>query len=268
MTGVLLQSFPMLPGRRAQAWRHQESHLRPRHFHDEPEINLVLHGSALLGVGYRTERLRPGEAICFAPGQDHVLLEASSDLQLFVFALKPELAERVLPSQAAANARFTLHGFTDSEALLSGLSEVNDPVAYETQLSELFRQITTGRSVLHTTSRRALNDLSGDPAVSQASLARSLRTLPSELSRHFHHDVGVRLVEYRARLRLMRFVRAVDGGLGFTRAALSADFGSYAQCHRVFRRVLGCSPTAYFRGNRELLDSKTMGARNSAKPAS
>jgi AraC-like DNA-binding protein len=29
-------------------------------------------------------------------------------------------------------------------------------------------------------------------------------------------------------------------------ACLRAGFGSYAQCHRVFRHSLGCSPRSYF----------------------
>jgi AraC-like DNA-binding protein len=173
-------------------------------------------------------------------------------------ALQPDLAERALPSQALANTTFTLRQPSALAGLLNGLAEVTDPAVHETQLAELFREITSGSSALHSTSRRALNSLSRDPALAQASLAQSLRTLPSELSRHFHRDVGVRLVEYRARLRLMGFVRAVDRGAGFTQAALAADFGSYAQCHRVFRRVLGCSPSAYFSGIRETLDAATV----------
>ena len=46
-------------------------------------------------------------------------------------------------------------------------------------------------------------------------------------------------------------------------AALDADFGSYAQCHRTFQRALGCSPRDYFDGNRSVIDSATDGESGS-----
>jgi methylphosphotriester-DNA--protein-cysteine methyltransferase len=73
-----------------------------------------------------------------------------------------------------------------------------------------------------------------------------------------HAELGVPLVEYRARMKLMRFVELVDSGRSLTRAALDAGFGSYAQCHRVFRRALDCSPQQYFTGARAEVDQKTL----------
>jgi methylphosphotriester-DNA--protein-cysteine methyltransferase len=48
----------------------------------------------------------------------------------------------------------------------------------------------------------------------------------------------------------MRFVHLVDAGESLGQAAVAADFGSYAQCHRVFQRALGCGPREYFAGAR------------------
>src|SRR5688572_27193116 len=90
----------MLPGRRAQAWRHQPAFRRPRHFHEEPEINLVTRGSCKMGVGDRPLRLTAGQLVVFQPGQDHELIEASPDLELFVFALRPELHARALGARS------------------------------------------------------------------------------------------------------------------------------------------------------------------------
>src|SRR6188474_321335 len=92
----------MLPGRRAQAWRHQPAYRRPRHFHPEPELNAVCKGSAVIGLGDRVVRLGPGGVILFHPGQDHVLLEASADLELWVVALRPDLAGQALHSLSRA----------------------------------------------------------------------------------------------------------------------------------------------------------------------
>ena len=92
---VLYQPFPMLAGRRAQAWRHQPAFRRPRHFHDEPEVNILLRGRCTMGIGERTVALGPGDVVFFQPGQDHALLDESADLDLFVLAVSPELADRV-----------------------------------------------------------------------------------------------------------------------------------------------------------------------------
>ena len=83
MAAALFQPFPMLPARRAQVWRHRPEFRRPRHFHREPELNVVVQGSATLGIGTRVQRATTGDVVVFEPGQDHELLEASDDLQLF-----------------------------------------------------------------------------------------------------------------------------------------------------------------------------------------
>jgi AraC-like DNA-binding protein len=106
-------------------------------------------------------------------------------------------------------------------------------------------------------SRRVVESLRQDHALSESALARRLRTTSSSVSREFRGALGVPLVEYRARLRLMRFIDLVDSGAPLGQAALDADFGSYTQCHRVFRRALRCSPQDYFRGMRNRLDDQT-----------
>jgi AraC-like DNA-binding protein len=250
----------MLTGRRAQAWRHQPAFRRPRHFHDEPEINVVVAGSGLLGVGDRTIRVSAGETLVFQPGQDHVLLDSSPDFDLFVLALRPELAERAVGLRALAAGRSATLASADARRLtaeLGGLTDVIDATATETRLADLFRGMVRNAGGAHVVTRRAVELARTQPGLAGSALARVLRTAPSVLSRQFHVELGVPLVEYRARTKLMHFVELVDAGALLTRAALEADFGSYAQCHRVFRRALGCSPRAYFAGGRARVDEAT-----------
>jgi AraC-like DNA-binding protein len=257
VTEALFQPFPMQRGRRAQAWRHQPAFLRPRHFHAEPELNLVTRGTATFGVGDEQMTLVRGDVVLFHPGQDHVLLNASADLGLFAVALLPELAV----SACGALTHVASRGFRMSEAEIkaaeSTLNELNgakDSGGAETPLAELFRSARARSSQTHVLSRLALQHVNADPAVSGAELGSAIRAQPSALSRHFHDDIGIRFVEYRARLRLIAFVALVDQGHPFSRAALEAGFGSYAQCHRVFSAVLGCSPRHYFDGQRREID--------------
>ena len=250
----------MLPGRRAQAWRHQPAFRRPRHFHEEPEINLVLRGSCTLGVGDRRLRLTAGQLVVFQAGQDHELLDASRDLDLFVFALRPDLHARTLrarPLAAIDTSAISARELTTFETELSAVGELRDAASVNTRVADLFTRALEGVPKANATSRRAVESLRAEQSLSEAALAARLRTTPSAVSRHFRHALGVPLVEYRARLRLMRFIDLVDRGSTLTRAALDADFGSYAQCHRVFRRTFSCSPQQYFTSARSRLNDET-----------
>jgi AraC-like DNA-binding protein len=137
------------------------------------------------------------------------------------------------------------------------LADVSDRDAVETRLSEFFARAVERAQGAHVLSRRALESARATPSLPASSLARRLATAPSRLSHRFHEDLGVTLVEYRGRLKLMQFVEIVDRGRPLHHAALEAGFGSYAQCHRVFRRALGCSPRAYFNGERLNVDRAT-----------
>jgi AraC-like DNA-binding protein len=114
------------------------------------------------------------------------------------------------------------------------------------------------RRSLHVLTRRALNILATELDLGRAALAKQLRCHPTELSRHFHSDMGVTLVRYRTRLRLLSFIREVDvTARNFVDAALLAGFGSYSQCHRAFGAELGCSPSEFFQGAvREAMENR------------
>jgi AraC-like DNA-binding protein/mannose-6-phosphate isomerase-like protein (cupin superfamily) len=260
VSSALFQPFPMLPGRAAQVWRHQPAYRRPRHFHEEPELNVVVRGRATLGVGHRSLELGAGELVLLEPGQDHVLLEASPDLELFVLALRPSLAERVRGSRPSVLKDKLVLSESEAAALRElavALGAVSDACAVERTLAELFASIGSRPCTSHVSSRRAVVQLRSAPGISAAEVARRLRTAPAQVSREFHRDLGLTLVEFRARLRLMRFVRLVDAGATLSAAAFEADFGSYAQCHRAFQRALGCSPRDYFRGARCAVEAAT-----------
>ena len=99
--------------------------------------------------------------------------------------------------------------------------------------------------------QRILSALSRDPVASGEFLAREMGISPGHLARSFKTEMGVSLVEYRNRLRVERFFASVDrGGSNLQEAAQEAGFGSYAQFHRVFRKLLGTTPREYLTGRR------------------
>ena len=82
-------------------------------------------------------------------------------------------------------------------------------------------------------------------AVRGKDLAVQLGVSPGHLARAFKRDMGLSLVEYRNRKRLDRFWQTLqDHGSRYTlkQAATLAEFGSYAQFNRIYKKVLGVAP--------------------------
>jgi AraC-like DNA-binding protein len=99
--------------------------------------------------------------------------------------------------------------------------------------------------------RQILASLTRDPPVSGEQLAKELGISPGHLARSFKNEMGCSLVEYRNRQRVERFFATVDrGGSNIQEAAEEAGFGSYAQFHRVFRKLIGTTPREYLTGRK------------------
>lgn len=249
----------MARGRRAQIWRYAPQYRRPRHFHSEPELNLITAGTGSFGTGDTVLHVKARDLLCWPPGCDHELIEASVNFDLYVFALKPELSERVLGHASArivaGAARIELPPETFERLLAACLAPITELEAsvVERHVAELWQSAHASRSMVHGGSplgRRALASLLEQPQLSREVRARTVRAFPTELSRHFHRDTGLTLSEYRTRLRLLQLIERVDAGSStLLAAALEAGFGSYSQCHRAFTQVLGCGPRQFFGGS-------------------
>lgn len=256
MRSPLYQPFPMLHGRRAQIWRYLPAYRRPRHFHDEPELNLVMAGTGTFGTGRDTIRVAAGDMLCWPPGRDHELLEASPDFDLFVVAMTPELCSRALCERSAlalagpVRTRLPAPALGRLQALCAPPSLTSEASVAESHVAELWlhandlRLKTQRRASL---TERVLKSLLEQPELGRGERARLLGAPPSELSRHFHRDFGLTLNAYRTRLRLLHFIQLADGrDHTLLRAALEAGFGSYSQCHRAFHVAFGCTPSKFF----------------------
>ena len=256
---VFHQSFlPPEAGARALVWKYTPVYWgrRPRHFHVEPEMNLVVRGTAVFGIGRAIVHAAQGDLLSFPPGQDHVLLEASPDLYLYAFGLEPSYSSQVLPAEQESVA-LPCHlrlSPSDFEALVARAAGIVDRDGVDQPGAELWehahwlrRKYSAGEGrAMHVLTRRALSAISESPHLGLALLAKELRASPSELSRYFHRDVGIKLVQYRARLRLLRFIALVDKGQGnLLASAEGSGFGSYSQCHRTFLAELGCGPREF-----------------------
>jgi AraC-like DNA-binding protein len=252
---TLYQPFPIAGAARGQIWRHQPSTRRPRHFHAEPELNLVTGGHGCFGFGAEAVEVGLGDLLCWTPGQDHELLFASDDFDLFVIGLTPAFSERVLDADTAAAQRgpVLLRLSADQLAALAPRclfpSLHEDIVVKEQAVGDLWRAAHSYRAVRdagHTLTRRSLCFVNQHPEITRDEIARRSHGSPGEISRHFRREMGLSFSAYRARVRLLRFIELVDGGATLLHAALAAGFGSYSQCHRVFQATFSCAPRAFF----------------------
>jgi AraC-like DNA-binding protein len=246
---------------------------RPRHFHIEPELNLLVRGSATFGVGDGVVQVSQGELLAFPSGQDHVLLEGSPDLYLYAIGLEPRYSAEAL-GEPMVPLHVKLSGH-ELPAVVDRARAIVDRAGADQLGAELWQRVHwLGRRSVeragrrsHVLTRRALQLLDAAPELGLEALATELRANASELSRHFHRDLGMTLVGYRTRLRLLRFIHLVDSEeQELMTAAIAAGFNSYSQCHRSFHAELGCAPRKYFRSElRERMQLKYEGELESVQ---
>jgi AraC-like DNA-binding protein/quercetin dioxygenase-like cupin family protein len=256
---VLHQRFLPADGNRAHVWKFSWEHggRRPRHFHAEPELNLIIAGTATFGIGDAVVRVSAGEMLEFPPGQDHVLLETSPDIRLFALGLAAGYSEEVLRASREivaipAHVRLAAAEF---QSLVKSAESLVDRSGIDRQGAELWehahwarqKSAVNLRSGVHVLTRRTLALVAEAPQINRDVLAGKLRAAPTAISRYFHQDTGITLVKYRTRLRLLRFIEQLDSGSkNLATLAKAAGFGSYSQCHRAFSSELGCSPRDFF----------------------
>jgi len=237
-------------------WKYSEpiGGRRPRHFHAEPELNVIVRGAATFGIGDSVVTVRAGEVVAFPSAQDHVLLDSSPDLYLYAIGLDPSYSTQVLGSESS----LPLHvGLADRELglVIDRATDIVDRPFAEQLGAELWqrlhwlarRAVPLSTRAPHVLTRRTLELLSATPELALTTLGATLRAHPTEISRHFHRDMGMTLVRYRTRLKLLQFIRLVESdATQLMSGAASAGFGSYSQCHRAFQAELRCSPRQFF----------------------
>jgi AraC-like DNA-binding protein len=247
-----LQPFPMEGRRRAQAWRYQPQFRRPRHFHDQSELNLVTRGIGRFVVGNTELVLSAGQVIGFVPGCEHELVAASDDLELFAIGFEPDLLRAYQRECGLAlcfggtPTRVDRGELGRIRELCLSVDESRDRLSLESQLLAVANTLTRKPREMPL-GWRAATAIAGDPEHTRDELTRLLRSNRGDVSRALQRDLGTTLPLFKNRVRLLDFIRRLDQGLSMTTAARLSGFGSYSQCHRAFLQLFGQAPRQFMR---------------------
>lgn len=271
----MLQRLKLPAGLNGRAWRYANpAGANRRHHHAELELNLVTRGTGTYLLGNRQYQIRRGDLLWLFPVQEHVLIEQTSDFQMWIVVFRRRLIKRaaidrtfipLLQRSFSGDAcrRLQPPDLSRFEDLFAQLTDadgepslLNAGLAYALlhawQCFERAGEVTAHNvhPGVESTARLLLTDVN---SYTLPQLARRAALSPSRLSRLFKQQTGLSTVEFRNRQRMQRFLDRYeserDAGRQSTLldAALAAGFGSYPQFHRVFRQVTGCSPAEYQR---------------------
>ena len=240
--------------RRAQTWAYDPQVRCPRHFHPEPELNLILRGQGSFVLGDQQVHVSAGSVLRFPAGMDHALLRGSPDLEFFVIAFKPALLDAYYREHGAVPDFARPPEQVDLELLQRWTEPLRREAVYsaldiERHLIELLPALNADSAAPSTLGMRASALIASSPGLGRAQLARTLASNKGDVSRAFRREMGVTLREFRRRMKVIELLARVDDGASsLSQAAALAGFGSYSQCHRIFREVIGMSPRTFFSG--------------------
>ncbi len=236
------------------------------HHHDELELNLVVSGKANYIFEQRRVSITAASMLWIFPRQEHVLFDWSHDFSMWVLIFKQKLvrqltgpaSRRVLRSRAPGDIFSRQVDFRQLEILHQIYHDAVDPhrdpgfaqAALEYALvrswqAYLFSRESISRTDVHAAVAKSVRLLSiADGHVPLDVLAREAGLSPGRLSRLFKQQIGINLTGFQQQECLKRFFGLYRTGARYSliEAALLAGFGSYAQFHRVFQRLMGKVP--------------------------
>lgn len=266
----MLEDLGLRAGVDGRIRRHAAGRVRPRlHRHAELEVNLVVRGRASYVLGNGRFDLGAGTLTWLFPGQDHVLVDESSDHELWWAVFRSSLVARIATTQRTRpllevdpDGQFSRRVDSRRAARLAtifadvGRADGVDDVLFNAGLSYLLAlawhdyldsdEIVEGAG-LHPAVETVARALKAEPSAGDlVALSRMAGLSPSHLSRLFKAQTGVSIGRFRNQQRLHRFQLLYGRGRRTTAlaAAHGAGFGSYAQFYRVFHELTGQAPTA------------------------
>ena len=83
-------------------WHYRnQGRVHAMHHHTELEFNLVTQGAGLYLLANRKYRIRRGDLLWLFPAQEHVLIEQTLDLEMWIGVFKPRSVRRIATDAGA-----------------------------------------------------------------------------------------------------------------------------------------------------------------------
>ena len=172
----------------------------------------------------------------FAPFSEWLRTRRPASLVIDIDETVTELLQKLLPDDGEGRADF-------SEARIAAALA---PLCYS--IMERGEWITT-TDRYDDTFIKALTYISEnfDKPISRESVARELGVRPETVSRIFLRESDISFVDYLHRIRVYEALRLLERGASATEAALSSGFDSIRTFNRVFKAIVGVTPTDYLK---------------------
>lgn len=246
------------------------------HIHDYYELVIYVSGE----VDYVTEGSvfspAPVAAALFAPGTVHnTRLSSPSVYERYVFYFYPQLFQHngmpfpfsgLLSSSSGAEVTLLpreetdvlIHALRriDSEASLSEPNKLRVYVRAMNALDLIAELISKGHATGESLPPKMLEiksyiDENYAEIESVSDVAKNFFYSREYVSRLFKKYYSVSVSDYLARVRVIRSIEMMQGGVSVTDACFAVGFGSMSAFYLTFRKIMGMSPSEYAKRQRE-----------------
>jgi AraC family transcriptional regulator len=218
----------------------------PAHSHDWPLLSLFVLGGYRNHTEVGEQQIDGPSAVFYRAGSAHRNLASSNGFEQVEIEFDPAwLGPSALPETPVAH---WIGGAAGREARC--LARICCTASSAETLRGAIRQFlfnSKGESSRRRASwvavvRRRLED---DPSLRVADLAREIGRHPSWLGSAYHYTTGEGVLESAARFRVERACRLLrESALSLAHIAAEAGFCDQSHMNRIFRRMLGRTPSA------------------------
>lgn len=228
-------------------------HTVPLHFHNRDQLVYASRGVMTVRTGNGTWVVPPHRAV-WIPAQIPHTITMSGLVAMRTLYLKPRLAKRLPRECCVINVstllkELILHACT-VRTLTKSVKWQMHLIAVILQQLEAVQMVPL--QLPHLSDRRLVRIaeiLMGDPRDSRTlvQLCKATGAGKRSVERLFQKEIGMTFGKWRQQLRLMQGMRLLAEGAKVTHAALDSGYATPSAFTSMFRKVLGITPSSYFR---------------------
>lgn len=227
----------------------------PNHIHSEIETVICIKGKTGVSVNGKSYILSAGECAYISPFDIHSYFGEKGECRILVF--RPDVTPAFYEfskGKTAGKVTFMLNDSTFKYIcnISAGNYELIEaqgiaaPVCSEiVKKCEFFGSNKFNDSILSDALLYIEKNSSEDLSLEKVS--KIIGCNSASLSRTFRNNGKIGFSDYLNGIRCNNAILKIANGTSFTEAAYSSGFGSVRNFNRVFKKIYGCTPSAYFK---------------------